>query len=203
MPFLTLTLCAVLLAPIPKPMETLEAGAEDLDDAVVAHDWAKVGELIAELDRSAKELDVSGFNPGQLSRVNEALGRTHSTALRKDALATRRAANELSAAVTELFADYQPKVPVDVMRLDPFLRAVELDGIAHDVGEARRDYASAELVWAALRIHPKVAEAPEARRRVDAQLSRLKRTIDRANFAGIQRFAKAALEGVDQLERLF
>jgi hypothetical protein len=199
----TLTLCAVLLAPIPKPLETMEADAEDVDDAVVTRNWTRVDELVAELDGSAKAHDLSGFNPEQLSRTNEALQRLHGSASRKEALATRRAANEVSAAVAELFASYQPKVPVDVMRLDPFLRSVELDAIAHDAGEARRDYASAALVWAALRIHPKLAEAPDARRRFDALLAQLKRAVDRGKFAGVQRSAKAAMEGVDQLERLF
>lgn len=69
----------------------------------------------------------------------------------RDVAGTLQAANDLSAAVADLFAVYNPATPADLSRLDALGRQVGLDVAAGDFGAASDSLAKTNAIWARLK----------------------------------------------------
>lgn len=77
-----------------------------------------------------------------------ALARLQQTTAAKQTGATFQAANDLSAAVADLFMAYQPVLPADLGWLDVLDWQVRLDVAANDLTAAADSLARAGVVWA-------------------------------------------------------
>ncbi len=196
--FVALALAAHLQ--VPPPLATLESVAEDIDDAVVSHDWAKVETLESKGDRALYALRTG--SPGARRRVSQALADAEAAIQSRDAMATRYAANRLADAVVDLYEPFHPTVPTSVMRLDVLLRTVDLAAAAGHPAEARQAINRANAIWQDL-----AAKAPIAGSPVEApfatELDAVERAAKADDFPALHKAAVAALDGVDTLEARF
>jgi hypothetical protein len=132
-----------------------------------------------------------------------ALTQLQAASAAQDSAATMQASNDVSAAVVELFALYNPQVPADIGRLDVLERQVILDVAKQDYEAAATDLSKAKSAWenvkssALARDGKEVAEQFETS--LNAQASALAAKADEA----LTSEAREALELVDALEQLY
>lgn len=116
---------------LPKPLDIIEAQAEDVIDVVPAGQWERVAaDVTAVVDawrayrpRAAGD----GADQSLASRFDSALADLRASAAGKRADQTMQAANDLSAVTVELFALYDIGRPVDIGRLDVIGRQIAFD----------------------------------------------------------------------------
>ncbi len=183
---------------VPPALERLESAAEDIGDAVANGQWEKANTLV---QAAARDLDAVPQKEG--SAVLHARG--HLDEARK-AIESRRsldaqfAANALSGDVLDLYAGYQPVVPIEVMRLDVLLRRVQLVGLAGRPKDASAPLRETRTIWVQLRDQAPLASTPAARR-FEGELDAVEQASGAKDAKKLARAAGAALEGVDALEK--
>jgi hypothetical protein len=192
---------------VPSSLVTIEAAAEDIIDFAPSGGWDKIAKDVTDIANAWKSYQTQASQAGASQQIqdamNSALERLQSASASKDASATMQGSNDVSAAVVELFALYNPKVPVDIGRLDVLERQVILDVSAKDYSAAKKSLAKVMSVWS--EVKPSVLEhngkdvAAQLQESLDTQVVRL----DSKNYADLTDEARNALEIVDALEGLY
>ncbi|MFN8503114.1 hypothetical protein [Kouleothrix sp.] len=190
---------------VPDALSTIEAQAEDIADAVPGGSWAKVS---ADVDAArAAWQGYAGEHDGVPAPFRDALAgalaRLQKAAAGKQPRATLQAANDLSAAVVDLFAVYQPALPPDLGWLDVLGRQVKLDVAASDYAAAADSLAKAGAVWARLKPVVLAHDGAGVAAKFDGSLAALQKALAGKNSAALEREAEHALALVDALEGLF
>ncbi len=189
-----------MAAPTPHALAELERIAEEIDDAVVAHDWAKVDDLVRRGDHALTDV-VAAPAPARAT-AQAALTDARDEARNRHALGVRQAANRLAGAVVDMYEPLAPRVPANVMRLDVLLREVDLAAIAGDAARATSALDRADAVWMSLSTGPSVVGSA-AGRRFARQLNQIHDALGSRHLDAVERTSVAALEGVDALENLY
>ena len=118
---------------IPVSLTTIEALAEDIIDFVPSGDWSKVNSDISAIDKAWATYQPQAVKDGATQATqdlfSESMSSLKSAATSQDAIETMQAANNLSAAVVDMFDLYNPAIPTDIGRLDVLERQVILDKI--------------------------------------------------------------------------
>jgi hypothetical protein len=131
------------------------------------------------------------------------MGRLKSATTKLKSRATMQAANDVSAAVVELFDLYNPAIPVDIGRLDVIERQVILDTAAADFTAAGASLVRANEVWASVRpsviAHNGSALATDFQNSLNAQ----QLALGSLDAAALTAEAQTALDLVDVLESLY
>ena len=99
-----------------------------------------------------------------------------------------------------LYAGYRTAIPLDVMRLDVLLRQVQLEAKASNEPQARVAFNEVQGVWSRLSSRLSATPAVESFQR---ELQLIHRTTAQGSTSATARAAARALEGVDDLEKLF
>jgi hypothetical protein len=193
--------------PVPGPLQTIEAQAEDIIDIVGGDDWASVQADVAAIAAAWKVYGGQAAADGAPQVILDALAgelsclQQRSSA--KDAPGTLQAANDVSAALMDLYMVYSPAVPADVGRLDVFERQVLLDASANDLRAAANSLARVDTIWA--RVKPLALEhqGADVAARFDANLAEQRAAWQSKDGAAIAAPATKGLELVDALESLF
>jgi hypothetical protein len=121
----------------------------------------------------------------------------------KDASATMQGSNDVSAAVVELFALYNPVTPADIGRLDVLERQVILDVAAQDYPAAMETMAKTRSVWENVKPSVLQHEGKDLAAQFDASLEAQAAALDSKEADALTREVSDALELVDALERLY
>ena len=192
---------------LPSTLVTIEAAAEDIIDFAPSGGWDKINKDVTDIENAWKSYEPQAGKDGASKEIqdamNSALANLKAAAASKDADATMQGSNDVSAVVVELFALYNPKVPVDIGRLDVLERQVILDVAAKDYSAAKASLAKALSVWR--EVQPSVLGhngkevAAQFQESLDTQVVRL----DSKNYADLINEARNALEIVDALEGLY
>lgn len=196
-----LLLAVATLAAVPRPLSVLEQTAEEIDDAAVAQDWAKV---LALEEKGGQALGAKALvKPSHVhAAATTVLVEAKAATERRDVLATRRAANQPAAAVVEFYEPLHPTLPTSVMRLDVLLRQLDLAAVAGQANGARAALEATTRVWKPLRTSAPVVGTPAAANFYHAP-DAVRRAVDAGDLQATARDAVAALEDVDGLERLY
>jgi len=111
--------------------------------------------------------------------------------------------NDVSAAVVELFALYNPVIPAGIGRLDVLERQVILDVAAQEYSAALETMTKTRSVWE--HVKPSVLEhdGQEVAAQFEASLEAQAAALDSQEADALTREATDALELVDALERLY
>ena len=113
---------------VPAPLSSIEAGSEDIIDIAPGAEWARIQTDVESIASAWDEYlaghDRDGAPVSTRAALSEALKRLREASGARDAAATMQASNDVSAAVVDLFALYDPVVPADVGRLDVLGRQV-------------------------------------------------------------------------------
>lgn len=165
----------------------------------MSRDWAKAQELVADGERAVAAL--SDAPALARSAAMKALADVKAAAGHREPLATRRAANRLAAVIVDMYAPLRPTVPTSVMRLDALLREVELAGAAGDLAGARGAFGRANAIWTSISSSPPLPRT-DAARVFGEMLAGAERAIASGRPQPVERSARAALEGVDGIEKV-
>jgi|SRR6185295_2485668 len=185
----------------------MEGQAEDVVDAVPSGNWAKVDtDVAAVADAWATyraRATQEGATPILQDALTSALPRLQAASKAKDAIATMQAANDLSAAVIDLFDLYHPAVPTDIGRLDVLERQIVLDMAANNFAAATDTFAKVKTVWE--RVKPAVVahNGVDVAAQFDAGLTAQATALSTQDATALTSEATHGLEIVDVLEKVF
>jgi hypothetical protein len=203
-----LAACKDEASTVPSDLAKLESAAEDTFDSVLVNDFAKARTQAAPMSDA-----WASYRPrGERDRVPPAALQAISAAI--DALPTvlatsgsivdaARAANAVSAPMSQLFATYKPQVPATVLDLDYLGREVLVDALASDYTRAKTHVEQITVIWSTLR--PTVIErgGMAAAADFDATVGSARSAIDGSRSADLEAAARLQLEVVDAIEDVF
>ena len=192
---------------MPSSLQTIEAAAEDIIDLAPSGNWDKISTDLTDIEKAWKAYQPQASEDGASEEIQNAMTsaiadlQTASTA--KDSAATMQASNDVSAAVIELFALYNPTIPADIGRLDVLERQIILDVAIHDYTAAMASLAHTKSVWE--EVKPSVLEhnGKDVAADFEASLAAQESELNAKDDAALTNDAKDALEIVDALERLY
>lgn len=192
---------------LPNSLITIEAAAEDIIDFAPSGDWEKIDKDVADIENAWKtyqpQADTAGAPKEIQTAMASALAKLTAASASKDASATMQGSNDVSAAVVELFALYNPKVPADIGRLDVLERQVILDVAAKDYTAAEKSLATTKSVWE--EVKPTVLEhdGQDVATQFENSLAAQEKALSSKDDATLTNEARDGLEIVDALEGLY
>jgi len=192
---------------VPESLQTIEEGAEDIIDYVPSGNWDQVNTDVQAMTDAwqAYQAEVGDVEVSQelADAMTSALGQLQMASQAKDAATTLQASNDVSAAVMDLFALYDPQIPADIGRLDVLERQVILDVAAQDYEAAIATFDTMSTLWE--KVKPMVMEhnGEDVIAQFEASLATQKSALEAQDAAALTNEAKIALELVDALEDVF
>lgn len=192
---------------VPPSLQSIEADSEDIIDVVPSGDWVSVEADVSSISGAWTEYLPRAAGDGAPRPLTDSLaaGLEHlqASASVQDVAGTMQAANDVSAAVIELFELYHPVVPPDIGRLDVLGRQVVLDAAANDLSAARETLVSQDEVWARVKLIALRQGGTKAAANFDDCLAAQHRALEGADVAALSNEASRGLEVVDVLEGVF
>ena len=192
---------------VPQELVTIEAAAEDIIDFAPSGNWDKINQDVADIEEAWKAYEPQLKKDGAAQEVNDlmtsALAALKTASQSKDASGTMQGSNNVSAAVVELFALYNPVIPADIGRLDVLERQVILDVAAQDFSAAMETMAKTRSAWESVKASVLEHSGKDVAAQFEASLEAQAAALDAKDIEALTREASAALELVDALERLF
>lgn len=192
---------------VPDSLRSMEEAAEDIIDYAPRGGWDKIAADVSAVAAAQTAYQPPAGGDAAAQTAHAALpglaAQLQTASAAKDAPATMQAANDLSAAVIDLIAVYNPQVPADIGRLDVLERQVILDLAANDAAAAAASLAKAKAIWA--KVIPSVAEhnGKEIQAQFEASLAAQLAALQAGDAAAVTTEARNALELVDGLEKLY
>ena len=192
---------------VPDSLQTIEGAAEDIIDFAASGNWDKINADVTSIADSWKtyqpQASKDGAQQATQDALSSALAKLQTASAAKDAAGTMQSANDLSAAVIELFAVYNPKVPADIGRLDVWERQVVLDVAANNFDAAAVSLAKVKSVWESVK--PSVLEhnGKDVAAQFDASIATQEQALTAKDGGTLTSEAKNGLEIVDALEGLY
>ncbi|MFN8489622.1 MAG: hypothetical protein U0350_18705 [Caldilineaceae bacterium] len=192
---------------VPEALQTIEAQAEDIIDNAPGGNWAKIQAAVTSALAADKTYQAQAANDKAPQVFVDALAATlqalEKAASAKDAHNTMQTANDVSAALMDLFVVYQPAIPADIGRLDVLERQVVLDVAEKDFQAAADSLAKVETLW--VRLKPLILQHNGAKvaTQFDASLTTQQTAGKNKDAAAVTAEAQNGLELVDALEELY
>ena len=192
---------------IPNDLQTIEAAAEDIIDFAPSGNWDKITTDTTNIASAWKAYQPlageAGASQELQNPMTSALTQLQAASASKDAAATMQASNDVSAAVVEMFALYNPKVPADIGRLDVIERQVILDVAAQDYSAAEASLSKAKSTWESVKSSALENNGREVAAQFEASLAAQASALAAKDGAALTSEARNALEIVDSLEQLY
>ena len=192
---------------VPQDLVTIEAAAEDIIDFAPSGNWDKINQDVADIEAAWKSYEPQSKQDGAAQEVddlmNSALAALETASQSKDASGTMQGSNDVSAAVVELFALYNPVVPADIGRLDVLERQVILDVAAQDYSAALETMAKTRSVWESVKDSVLEHNGKDVAAQFEASLEAQAAALEAKDANELTREASDALELVDALEQLY
>jgi hypothetical protein len=196
-----------MLSTVPNSLKTIEAAAEDIIDLAPSGNWDKINTDVTGIANAWKSYQPQAGKDGVSQKIQaamtSAIERLQTASTAQDAAETMQGSNDVSAAVVEMFALYNPKVPADIGRLDVLERQVILDVAAKDYSAAMENLDKTKAVWE--EVKPLVLEhnGKDVAEEFDASLAAQESALNDKDDSALTSEARNALEIVDALERLY
>lgn len=202
-----LSACGRPAAGVPDTLHTMEEGAEDIIDLAPSGGWDKITGDVTAIAAAWKSYQPQagrdGANQATQDALASALTRLQTATGAKDAATTMQAANDLSAAVIELFALYKPVVPADIGRLDVLERQVILDVAANNFTAAAASLAKTKAVWASVKPSVEAHDGKDVEAQFETSLASQEAALQAKDGSALTAEARNGLEIVDALEKLY
>ena len=192
---------------MPDSLTTIEADAEDIMDFVPQDDWARIQKDTAHMNEAWQaylpQAATDDIAPQVQTAMSDALAGLQAAVQGQEASTTLQAANDVSAAVVELFARYDSATPADIGRLDVLGRQIILDVATGDWAKAEATLTKTNEVWN--RVKPSALEhkGNEAAAQYDASLAAQADWLKAKNVEELTTEAMNGLEIVDALEQVY
>lgn len=195
------------LGVVPNSLQTIEADAEDIIDFAPSGNWDKIGTDVTDIENAWKSYQPQASNDGASQEIQgammSALTQLETASTAKDSAGTMQASNNISAAVVELFALYDPTIPADIGRLDVLERQVILDIAANDYSAAMTSLAITKSDWEKVKSSVLEHGGQEVAAEFESSLATQESALEAKDQAALTSEAQNALEIVDALEELY
>ena len=192
---------------VPNSLQTIEAAAEDIIDFAPSGNWEKINGDVTDIINSWKSYQPQASKDGASQELQNAMmiaiGKLQTASAAKDTAATMQGSNDVSAAVVEMFALYNPKVPADIGRLDVLERQVILDVAAKDYSAAEKSLAKTKSVWEQVKPSVLKQDGKDVAAEFDASLAEQQSALSTKDDTALTGEAKNALKIVDEMEQLY
>jgi hypothetical protein len=195
--------------PIPTDLANIEGAAEKAVDGALNNDKAAVttqAQIITTTWTSFRPQAVTAGAPsGALTTLDAAVAGLNTTIGKSDAtsLELARAANAISAPMSQLFETYRPKIPTSLLNLDYLGREVQFDARAADFVRAGTDLTRIEQGWATLKPDTVSNGGATDAAQMDKAISDCRAGITAGNAASVETAALLELEIVDAIEGIY
>ena len=192
---------------VPNSLQTIEAAAEDIIDYAPSGGWDQIGNDVADIADAWKSYQPQAGKDGASQEIQEAMmtaiEKLQTASEVKDAAATMQGSNDVSAAVVEMFALYNPNIPADIGRLDVLERQLILDVAAHDYSAAKISLAQTKSTWE--KVKPTVLEhnGRDVAEEFETSLAAQEAGLNAKDDEVLTNDARNGLEIVDALEQLY
>jgi len=192
---------------VPGSLQTIEAAAEDIIDFAPSGNWDKIDTDVKDIDTAWTSYQSQASKDSASQEIQDtmtsALADLKTASASKDASATMQGSNDVSAAVVELFALYNPAIPADIGRLDVLERQVILDVAARDYSAAEKSLAKTKYVWEQVKSSALEHNGKDVAAQFEASLAEQESALSGKNDAMLTNKANEGLEIVDALEQLY
>ncbi len=197
----------------PPALQRIGQRAEGIVLAVPTENWPRVYAYISDIDNAWKDYKrptvapsakperfPAGLMAGQLDAALAALKRS---AAARDATGTIKAADDVNAAATDLFAFYNPTLPLDIHTLTVLERRILLDSTDGDLNRAFVTLTRVRHAWS--RVRPTISSHVGDRvvSEFDQHIADQQAALDAKDGGRLASTAKQALTMIDQMERLY
>lgn len=182
---------------VPKALADAGEFGENIYDAAKADDWKIAETKLSELKAAVKELDAAKTNSESLAATLQSLEKAVGG---KNKNATLETANKFTLEATNLTARYDPKVPVEVTRLDYYGRELEI--WAAEKNEARLKQTALEIRKTWDEVKPQIV-ARNAAKEAAVFENLIKKTEAAKSISDYAKLATPILDEVDNLEKIF
>ena len=192
---------------VPNSLQTIEAAAEDIIDFAPSGNWDKISTDVIDIADAWKTYQPQAGKDGASQELQDAMTsaliQLQTASAAKDSAATMQASNDVSAAVVEMFALYDPKIPAEIGRLDVLERQVILDVAANDYPAAMKSLTNTKSVWE--KVKPSVLEhnGNDVAQEFETSLAAQESALNAKDAVALTNTAKNGLEIVDALEQLY
>jgi hypothetical protein len=192
---------------VPDPLQTIEAAAEDIIDFIPSRNWDRINPDTTTIAEAWQSYQVQAANDGAPQDIQEAMSAAlvemETAASAQDATGTWQSANDVSAAVVELYALYNPVIPADIGRLDVLERQVILDVAANDYTAAAESLSKVKTVWESVKPSVLSHNGQDASTQFEDSLAIQESALEAQGNVALTNEATNGLEIVDVLERLY
>jgi hypothetical protein len=192
---------------VPRTLHTIESSAEDIIDLAPAGSWDQVAVKVTAINEAWQvyqpQAATAGASQAHQDALASALARVQAASSAKDAPVIRQAANDMGAAVLDLFALYNPRTPADIGRLDVFERQIVLDVAANDLTAAADSYAKTKAVWESVKQSVLTHNGQQVADKFEASLTKQAAALQANDLSTLTAEANNGLEIVDELEKLY
>jgi hypothetical protein len=192
---------------VPKPLHRIEASAEAIIDLAPAGSWDKVGEKLTTINEAwsayQPQAATAGVSAVHQQALSSSLERLQTAAEAKDTAVTRQAANDMGAAVLDLFALYNPTTPVDIGRLDVFERQIAFDAAATNFTAAAASFAKTKATWESVKPSVIAHNGNAVADKFEASLALQEAKLQAKDVPALTAEVDVGLEIVDELEKLY
>lgn len=192
---------------VPGDLQKIEAAAEDIIDFAPSGNWDKISQDVTDIENAWKayqpQAKQAGASQDIQAAMDSALAELETASQSKDASATMQGSNDVSAAVVELFALYNPVTPANIGRLDVLERQVILDVARKDYEAATQTLAKTKEVWGSVKTSILEHEGEEVAAQFESSLAAQESALGSKDDQELTQQATDALEIVDDLERLY
>ncbi len=192
---------------VPESLVTLEGQAEDIIDVVPNSEWPRVNADISIIEKAwityQPQAIKDGANQTVQNNFSQGLSSLKTAATSQDKNGTMQSANDLSAAVVDMFDLYNPVIPTDIGRLDVLERQLILDMANQNFSAATDTLTKINIVWE--KVKPSIlAHDGQSVAEQFANILALQDTALKAkNTASLTDAANNGLELVDAMENLY
>lgn len=181
------------------PAALTDAGefGENIYDAAKANDWKAANAKLNELKAAAQKMTGDKIGSAEFDR---AFGKLEKAVAAKDKNASLVEANQLTLEAANLTAKYNPKVPVEVVKLDFYGRELEIWSQAKDEAKLRETAKMIRQDWNAVKAK---IEAKGGTKEAAAFENLVVKTDSAKTPADYAKLATPILDEVDNLEKVF
>jgi len=181
------------------PAELTDAGefGENIYDAAKIGDWKTAGAKLNELKAAAREMTAAKISTANFDAT---LGKLEKAVAAKDKTASLVESNQLTLVAANLTAEYNPAVPVEVVKLDFYGRELEIWSAAKDEAKLRETAKLIRQDWN--RVKAKI-EAKGGKKEAAVFEGLIAKTDAAKTPADYAKLATPILDEVDNLEKVF
>ena len=187
-------------ASVPKSLVDAAQYGEDLYDYAKTNDWKHADATLTSLLRAAKKMHTEVADQTAAERgVDHTIATLSQAVAAKNQQAAMRNANQVTRGTADMTAAYDPTVPVAVARLDYYGRELEIWAQVQDLNKLQATAVAMRKEWYGLR--PTLnTRGPAEANKFESLIVQVEAAKAPADYA---RLAKAVLDEVDNLEKVF